>query len=69
MNDDSKEWIKSNWHKFKGPVGFNRDDYATLFAIFSEILGEERKSTGCGRCIKEAKDTVHYWAKNNLGYV
>ena len=60
MTQEDKEWLDQHPH-ILGNVSHTRDQLEMLFAIYNRLTGENKRVTGCGRCIMNTKKTIKYY--------
>ena len=51
MTEEHKNWIEANKLIFTTSRNLSPEELKMVFEIYNAITGENKKTTGCGRCI------------------
>jgi hypothetical protein len=65
MIQEDRQWVKDNMLLLTTSRRYQPGELEMIFAIYNRITGQNKKVTGCGRCVDTTKKTVlHYYDKN-----
>lgn len=59
MKREHKEWLDNN-QVYLGNVTLNRVVIDMLFEIYNDLTGENKRPTGCGRCVANIKKRIQF---------
>lgn len=59
LRPQDREWIEKHSWWFTGiNRTLPREEYSTLFSIYSWVTGKTQKYSSCGRCVISARECV-----------
>ena len=58
MKEEHKEWVKENMLLLTTSRRYQPGELEKIFEIYNAITGENKKVTGCGRCIQTTKNRI-----------
>lgn len=59
LTQEQLNWIKENETVFKISLRLTQDRLQMIFDLHNHITGQNKKTTGCGRCVENTKKLVY----------
>jgi hypothetical protein len=68
MTHEDRTWLDQR-PNILGNVSISRPDLAILYAIYNRVTGQQRRVSGCGRCVTDVKKQIkYYYDKDNSNH-